>query len=170
VAALRIRAEKPDDREAIQRVNRLAFGREDEARLVDALRDEGHVRLSLVAELGGVVVGHILFSNLPIVGETATVSALALAPVAVAPTYQRQQIGSELIRRGLANCREAGQRIVVVLGHPDFYRGFGFSAELAGPLDSPFSGNPAFMALELVAGALDGVRGRVEYPPPFDGL
>jgi putative acetyltransferase len=107
---------------------------------------------------------------LPIVGETATVSAVALAPVAVAPTYQRQQIGSELIRRGLGLCRDAGQRIVVVLGHPDFYRGFGFSAELAGTLDSPFSGNPAFMALELVAGALDGVRGRVEYAPPFQSL
>ena len=75
-----------------------------------------------------------------------------------------------MIRRGLANCREEGQRIVVVLGHPDFYRGFGFSAELARPLDSPFSGNPAFMALDLVAGALDGVRGRVEYPPPFSKL
>jgi putative acetyltransferase len=168
--SLVIRTEKPVDREAIQRVNRLAFGRDDEARLVDALRDEGYVRLSLVAELGGVVVGHILFSDLPIVGETATVSAVALAPVAVAPTYQRQQIGSELIRRGLANCRDAGQRIAIVLGHPDFYRGFGFSAELARPLDSPFAGNPAFMALELVPGALDGVRGRVEYPPPFNGL
>ena len=83
--ALLIRAEKPEDREAVQRVNRLAFGRDDEVRLVDALRDEGYVRLSLVAELGGVVVGHILFSDLPIVGETATVSAVALAPVAVAP-------------------------------------------------------------------------------------
>lgn len=170
MAALRIRAEKPDDREAIQRVNRLAFGRDEEPRLVDALRDEGHVRLSLVAELGGVVVGHILFSGLPIVGERGTVSAVVLAPVAVAPTYQRQRIGSELIRRGLDLCRDEGYRIVVVLGHPDFYRGFGFAAELARPLDSPFSGNPAFMALELIAGALDGVRGRVEYPPPFDGL
>ncbi len=150
-------------------MNCLAFG-DDEARLVDALRDEGHLRLSLVAELGGVVVGHILFSDLPIVGEKATISAVALAPVAVAPTYQRQRIGSELIRRGLDLCREQGQRIVVVLGHPDFYRGFGFSAELARLLDSPFSGNPAFMAVELVAGALDGVRGRVEYPPPFQAL
>jgi putative acetyltransferase len=167
---LLIRTEKPEDREAIQRVNRLAFRRDDEARLVDALRDEGHVRLSLVAELGGVVVGQILFSDLPIVGEKATVSAVALAPVAVVPTYQRQRIGSELIRRGLDLCRDEGHRIVVVLGHPDFYRGFGFSAEIARPLDSPFAGNPAFMALELVAGALDGVRGRVEYPPPFQAL
>ena len=52
---------------AIREVNRLAFGREDEARLVDALRDGGNVRASLVAEVDGRVVGHILFSDLPIV-------------------------------------------------------------------------------------------------------
>ena len=116
------------------------------------------------------MVGHILLSGLPIVGETVTVPALALAPVAVVPDYQRQGIGSQLIERGLAICRDERHRIVVVLGHPDFYRRFGFSAELARPLDSPFTGKPSFMAIELVAGALDGVRGKVEYPPPFDGL
>ena len=64
-------------------------------------------------------------------------------------------------------CREAGGRIVIVLGHPPFYRRFGFSSELASKLESPFAGE-AFMAVELAAGALVGVRGRVQYPPPFE--
>jgi putative acetyltransferase len=58
---------------------------------------------------------------------------------------------------------------VIVVGHPDFYPRFGFSAKLAERLASPYSG-PAFMALELTPGALDGVEGEVRYPPPFEGL
>src|SRR4051794_7316154 len=63
---MKVRPENPDDPEAVREVNRLAFGRADEARLVDALRDGGYARLSLVAEEGGLVVSHILFSDLPI--------------------------------------------------------------------------------------------------------
>ena len=55
---------------------------------------------------------------------------------------------------------------MLVLGHPEFYTRFGFSAKLAEPLRSPFTG-PAFMALELVPGALAGVNGEVCYPSPF---
>lgn len=86
--------------------------------------------------------------------------------MAVVPEYQRQGIGSELVRRGLDVCRDQGHRIVVVLGWPHFYPRFGFSAELTRALESPFSGE-SFMAIELVPGSLDGVIGRVEYPPPF---
>ena len=161
-----IRPETPADHAAIREVNRLAFGGDDEARLVDALRDGGYVRVSLVAEEGGRVVGHILFSDLPIVTAGGTVEALALAPMAVIPSHQRRGIGSMLVREGLRACREAGHRIVVVLGHPEFYPRFGFSAKLAERLRSPFSG-PAFMAVELVPGALEGVEGEVRYPPPF---
>jgi putative acetyltransferase len=161
-----VRAETPADLEAIREVNRRAFGQEDEARLVDALRDGGYARLSLVAEEGGRVVGHILFSDLPIVTPMGTLHALALAPLAVLPDQQRQGIGSRLVREGLQACAEAGHRVVVVLGHPDFYPRFGFSARLAERLQAPFSG-PSFMALELVPGALAGVSGQVRYPPPF---
>ncbi len=162
-----VRIEAFGDRAAIHNVHRLAFGRDDEADLVDALRDGGYVRASLVAEVERVVVGHILFSDLPIVGATGTVAALALAPMAVLPEYQRQGIGSDLIQRGLDACRGQGHRIVVVLGHPHFYRRFGFSSELACALESPFSGKPSFMAIELVAGALGGVSGKIRYAPPF---
>jgi putative acetyltransferase len=96
-----------------------------------------------------------------------TVAALALAPLAVLPSCQLQGIGSALLRRGLELCREQRHRIVAVVCHPDFYRRFGFSPEMAEKLESAFSGQPCFMALELVPGALEGVAGRVEYPPPF---
>lgn len=163
------RFETPADNEAVRSVNRLAFGQEAEARLVDALRNGGFARLSLVAEEEGQVVGHVLFSDLPITAEGGTVAALALAPMAVLPELQHQGIGSALVRRGLDACRERGHRIVVVLGHPHFYRRFGFSSALAARLESPFSGE-AFMALELVPGALAGVSGKVEYAPPFHDL
>ena len=162
-----IRSEATADHDAIRHVNRLAFGQDDEARLVDALREGGFVRVSLVAEQAGRVVGHILFSDLPIIREDGTVAALALAPMAVLPDFQRHGIGSALVQSGLEACRQQGHRVVVVLGHAHFYPRFGFSPKLAANLDSPFSGGDSFMAVELVPGALDGVVGRVQYPPPF---
>jgi putative acetyltransferase len=151
----------------VREVIRLAFGRDDEASLVVALRTEGAVRSSFVAENDGRIVGHVLFSELLIVGESVTVPALALAPVAVLPGYQRLGIGTRLIRHALEACQKQGHRIVVVLGHPDFYPRFGFSSELAAGLESPFSGKPSFMALELAEGALEGVSGKVRYPAAF---
>jgi putative acetyltransferase len=162
-----IRLEAAADHEAIRHVNSLAFGQDAEARLVDALREGGYVRASLLAEQVGKVVGHVLFSDLPIITETGTVPSLALAPMAVMPDYQRQGIGSALVRRGLEVCKEQGHRIVVVLGHAQFYPRFGFSSKLASALSSPFGGGDSWMALELVPEALAGVTGQVQYPPPF---
>ena len=162
-----IRPETPSDREAVYRVNQLAFGQADEAVLVDALRSGGYARVSLVAEVDGEIVGHILFSDLPILTAHGTVSAVSLAPMAVVPEHQRRGIGSALVRAGLEACRAAGYRIVVVLGHADFYPRFGFSAKLAEPLLSPFHGKHSWMAAELLPGALDGVSGWVQYAPPF---
>jgi len=165
-----IRPETAADQDAIRHVNRLAFGQDDEARLVDALRDGGFLRVSLVAEQAGQVVGHILFSDLPIITGAGMVPALALAPMAVLPDFQNQGIGSALVRSGLDECRQQGHKIVVVLGHPHFYPRFGFSPKLASHLESQFSGGDSFMAVELVPGALDGVAGRVRYAPPFDDV
>lgn len=162
-----IRPETPADREAVRRVHRLAFGQGDEGVLVDSLRTEGYARVSLVAEAEGRVVGHILFSEVPILTDGGTIPALSLAPVAVLPDCQRMGIGSALVRQGLEVCRTAGHRIVVVLGHPNFYPRFGFRASLAGPLSSAFGGGEAWMAQELVPGVLTGVSGWVRYPPPF---
>jgi putative acetyltransferase len=161
-----ISPERPQDAEAIREVHRLAFGREAEARLVDALRDAGEMRVSLVAEAEGFVVGHILFSFLSIVTAGDTIPALALAPLAVLPEFQSRGIGSQLVRNGLSVCRDQRHRIVLVLGDPRYYRHFGFSAALARGLVSPFGGD-TFMALELSDGALAGIEGNVIYPAPF---
>ena len=162
-----IRPETQQDRQAVWNVNRAAFETEEEANLVDALRDGEYVEVSLVAVSDGKVVGHILFSRLPIVTEGGTVDALSLAPMAVMPSHQRQGIGSRLVEAGIEACREKGCKIVVVLGHTEFYPRFGFSTDLAQPLKSPFGSGDAWMAMELVPGALTGIEGRVEYPPPF---
>lgn len=164
-----IRPEVDADHPSIRQVHRLAFGQDAEGILVDALRNSGLVTLSLVAELDGQVVGHILFSGIRIVSKVRSVDALALAPMAVLPEHQRKGIGSSLIESGLEQCRQAGHRIVIVVGHPNYYTRFGFSPELAVPLESEYAGE-AFMAFELVPGALEGVAGVVQYSPPFRAL
>lgn len=162
-----IRPETIEDQQSIWNVNRAAFESDAEANLVDALRDGGFVQVSLVAELEHEIVGHILFSRVTIDTESGAIDALSLAPMAVLPSHQRQGIGSKLVEAGLQACREKGHQIAVVLGHPEFYPRFEFSAELARPLKSPFGGGEAWMAMELESGALEKVEGQVEYSPPF---
>ncbi len=157
-----IRTERAGDQQQIRAVNESAFGRADEADLIDNLRTEGAVLLSLVAEVEDSIAGHILFSRMSV----GSVDAVALAPMAVLPEYQGRQIGSALVQRGLAELRDRGERIVIVLGHEHYYPRFGFSTEKARHLSSPFP-RDAYMALELHAGALDGVEGRVKYARAF---
>ena len=159
-------AESIDEREAIRTVNAAAFDRTDEADLVDRLRADGHALLSLVAVLEGSVVGHILFSRMWIKTLSALVSAVALAPVAVLPEYQCKGFGGLLIQHGLELLRGRGETVVIVLGHPEYYPRFGFSSSKARLLESPFPPE-AFMAVELITGALDGIQGAVIYPAPF---
>jgi putative acetyltransferase len=86
--------------------------------------------------------------------------------MAVLPEHQSQGIGGQLIVHGLDLLRSRGERIVIVLGHPDYYPRFGFSTERAHALESPFPPG-ALMAIELSPGALDGVRGKLRYPAAF---
>jgi putative acetyltransferase len=154
------------ERSVVRSIYEAAFGRPDEADLVDSLRREGAVLLSLVAEVEQRIVGHMLFSRMSIETSKGPVSAAALAPVAVLPDLQRRGIGERLIRHGLNLLRERGEQIVIVLGHPDYYPRFGFSSEKARSLESPFPPE-AFMAMELISGALEGIRGKVRYPAAF---
>jgi putative acetyltransferase len=165
-----IRPETGQDRAAIWNVNRAAFQGDAEANLVDALRDGGFAEVSLVAEVYEEIVGHILFSRIRIMNKSGTLNALSLAPMTVLPNHQRKGIGSELVNAGLRKCLQTGHQIVVVLGHPKFYPRFGFSTELAQQLKSPFGGGEAWMALELVPNALEGIEGLVEYSTPFEAL
>ena len=162
-----IREEIPGDYDAVRELNHTAFEGEAEAQLVDRLRSDGAVIVSLVAVEDCDIVGHILFSDLLIETDQAVLHAVSLAPMAVAPKFQRRGIGSALVRHGLAVCLERGKSVVVVLGHPEYYPRFGFSTELAKSLRGPYSGD-AWMALGLIPDALDGVQGTVRYPKAFD--
>jgi putative acetyltransferase len=162
-----IERESLADRAKIDQVLRAAFPGAEEARLVEELREGQHARVALLARRNEDLVGYILFSGVSIAAGGAQIAALALAPLAVLPACQKQGIGSALVRMGLAICQQQGHERVVVLGHPRYYARFGFSAELAAALESPFGGGEAWMALELVPGALRHVKGRVTYPQPF---
>lgn len=163
---VRVRLETANDLVAIREVNTQAFGEPAEAVLVDALRSDGKVIASLVADDRGFVIGHILFSRLVIETNAGAIPVAGLAPMAVAPTHQRCGVGTLLIHAGLDRCRVLGEQIVLVVGHPTYYPRFGFSHALTCNLRSPYNGE-AFMALELRRGALEGVIGDVRYPPAF---
>jgi len=168
---IRIRPEIIADYAKIFEVNRFAFGQENEARLVENIRclPSFQSALSLVAIASDRLVGHILFSEIAIASLQGDVMALALAPLAVLPEFQNRGIGSQLVREGLEQCQILGYKIVIVLGHPNFYTRFGFAPAINKGLRSPFPvSDEVFMVLELVPGALTGVSGTVKYSSPFD--
>ncbi len=149
----------------------MAFGRPDEALLVERIlaSDRAVPELSLVAEEGGEVVGHVLFSHVDVLTDHGARQVLALAPLAIRPDRQRQGIGTALTEAGLAAAGKLNEPLVVVLGHRDYYPRFGFvpSDELGitPPPDYPQSD---FFALPLPAYD-PAIRGQVVYPPAFAG-
>jgi putative acetyltransferase len=160
-----IRYARADDHPAIAEVNELAFGQPDEARLIERLRADGDVLFELVAVEDGAVNGHILFSRL---FADRTEMFAALAPMAVRPGLQRVGTGSALVRAGLDSAREFGAHGVLVLGHRTYYPRFGFLAETAAKVKSPYSGSDSFMALAIEPGAFDQPL-NIAYPDAFSG-
>lgn len=161
-----IRQRQAADDDAIRQLNDAAFGGPDESKLIEDLRAADLAAIELVAVEDAAIVGHILFGPLAVTHGKEAIRALSLAPMSVQPGRQRSGTGSALVRAGLAAAKAHNWQAVFVLGHPDFYPRFGFSAALARPFKAPFAGD-AFMALELEPGALAGGAGRVVYPPPF---
>lgn len=92
--------------------------------IVEALRSAGALTVSLVAEVDGAVVGHIAFS--PVAIADGTGDWYGLGPVSVLPKYQRQGIGKALIEEGLARLQALGAKGCCLVGHPQYYRKFGF--------------------------------------------
>lgn len=161
-----VREEQPGDIQAVREVNNRAFGQPQEADLVDKLRRNCKELLSLVAMSEDQVVGHILFSPATIESEDRTVQGMGLAPMAVLPEYQRQGIGSELVRSGIARLAGIQCPFVIVLGHADYYPRFGFEpasrrgiwSEWEVPAD-------AFMILTLNESEMRGISGVARYRP-----
>lgn len=121
-----IREEDATDHDGVRHVNGLAFPTHAEADLVERLRDEHAVCVSVVAVSQDAVVGHALFSHAHIELPSGPLAVGALGPVAVLPEQQRRGIGASLIRAGLERCWALGLPAVIVLGHPDYYPRFGF--------------------------------------------
>lgn len=161
-----VRTEAPGDEDGIRAVNRAAFGREAEAELVDAVREVGATILSLVAVDGGQIVGHVLFTPVAIGGG----AGVALGPLAVHPKWQRQGIGTALVREGLEHVRALGHGAVVVVGDPRYYRRFGFASgsRFGVRWERPVP-DEVFMALELRPHALAN-GGICRYHPAFADL
>lgn len=157
-----IRDEVPADHPAVAALIAAAFGRDDEARLVDRLRNGGDIEVALVAEHDGRLVGHVVLSRM-----TAPPRTLGLAPVAVLPDLQGRGIGSTLIEAALARAAADDWAAVFVLGDPRYYGRFGFDAALAAPYASPYAG-PHLMALALPGSAMPE-GDRAAYAPAFDG-
>jgi putative acetyltransferase len=149
---------------AIHAVLAASFPTDLESRLVDLLRGAGRLRVSLVAEVDGALVGHIAFS--PVTAATGALG-VGLAPVAVAERHRRRGIAAALVRAGLEACRADGFGWEVVMGEPGYYSRFGFRPASEFGLSDEYGGGQAFQVIELVAGGLPVGAGLVRYAPEF---
>jgi putative acetyltransferase len=162
-----IRPESPADIEPIRKLIAEAFGQTAEVVLVDQLREDGDLVLSLVAEEDGAVVGHIAFSRLRVANGDEDFPAVALAPLAVLPARQGAGIGGRLVTRAHELLREGGEMLSVVLGDPEYYGRFGYRRDLAEDYDSAYQSD-ALQALRLGGDAPRG--GQLLYAFAFAGL
>lgn len=164
---MKVVPELPEHRPAVLELNRLAFKGDEESRLIKNLARDNSILASFVAVDGDEVVGHILFSPLYVMIDGKRVDAVALAPMCVVPSRQRQGIGTLLVEHGIEAMKSAGHAAIIVLGHVDFYPRFGFRHDLARNLSCAFNKYEAFMGLELRAGSLGGKSGTCTYPRAF---
>lgn len=162
----------PSDLDAALRVERLAFGQEDEAELVGALLRDPTARpcLSLLALADNEPLGHILFTAVTIEGAATPGSAAILAPLAVRPEVQRRGIGQGLIEEGVRRLAASGIRLLFVLGDPSYYTKSGFVPAMPFGLIPPYPVDPqeAWMVRPLVPNALNTISGRVSCAQSLD--
>ncbi len=162
-----ILSERPEDLTAIQALHDEAFDSPGEGQLVNLLRENGQLSLSLVALLDDQVIGHIAFSPVAVVANSdppyeiaLSLNGLAIAPVAVLPKYQNQGAGRAIINHGLEFCKADDDiGFLVVLGAPSYYSQFGFSrADESFGLGNEYNCGPEFMGMELQPQALVQAR------------
>ena len=162
-----IRQERPDDIAAVRGLNTRAFGQEQEANIVDALRSNGAALLSLVAILNGQLVGHIMYSPV----RVGSVEGAALGPMAVDPEHQRQGIGSSLVQAGNRQLKDAGCPFIVVVGHADYYPRFGFRPARVQAVTCEWDvPDDVFMLLVLDHVKAQGVAGVARYRHEFSSV
>lgn len=163
-----IRDEIGNDFQQVFELNRLAFEGVDEAKLVERLRLAKGV-ISLVAEIEGRIIGHIMFSPVTLDGKATTF--VGLAPMAVLPEFQRTGVGKELVKNGIERCCAVGYTAIFVLGHSGYYPKFGFVVAAAKDFSTIYPApEEAFMVLELADGSLAGKKGLIEYHPSFNEI
>jgi len=160
---LKIRLSRDDDRAAIHKVEQAAFGRDDEAKLVDKLIAAGDAVLELVAERDANIVGHILFTRLHVDSPNGAFDAVALAPLAVAPDAQGEGVGSALVGEAHRMLQDVGERLSVVLGEPGYYGRFGYRHSRAAGFDCDWQ----CKELQALAWGDAPVAGRLVYAPAF---
>lgn len=169
VTAMEIREERPQDLDSVADVHREAFGDHGEVivALTRDLRRRGAV-LSLVADHGGRVVGHVLFSPGLLDAPDRLVAVQILSPVGVRPDTQRAGIGAALIRRGVAMLRARGVPAVFVEGDPGYYRRLGFVAAKPLGFRKPSLRIPdAAFQVFLLPGHEPWMTGTLVYPDVF---
>ena len=170
-SSVAIRPERPDDAEPVRNLLRAAFGVEKVVTLVDLIRaSPGYLPdLSLVAEGGGAVVGHVMLSRLALrTDDGGRLPILTLSPLSVAPAVHRRGIGGCLLRAAVADARAARESLIVLEGDPAYYGRHGFERAADRGVRRPSSRIPeaGFMCLPLTPGGASA-RGAVEYSAPF---
>jgi putative acetyltransferase len=160
-----IRPETPADEAAIEAITRAAFlvhphSRQTEQFIIRELRTAGALSVSLVAEEGGRVVGHIAFSLVSLADGAP--GWYGMGPVSVATDRQRRGIGGALVEAGLARLRQLGAQGCLLVGDPAFYGRFGFAQATGLELE----GVPAEVFLALSFGP-SLPTGRVDFHPAF---
>lgn len=147
------------------------FGRLLEAVLVDSLRENRGLLISLVASREGSLVGGEAFSPLTLEPKASGLNLAGLAPLAILPAYQGQGIGSRLVQVGLQECREVGVDAVFLVGEPEFCGKFGFSPASDLNIHCEFEVPGRYwLRRELRLGSLSGVSGLARYRPEFQAV
>jgi len=168
---MNIRIEIPSDSEIINSIISCAFETDAEANLVERLRRTADPFWSIVAEVGGALVGHVLLTSVTLEDAPDGMRLMGLAPLAVLPNHQKQGVGAALMEAAINKCRSEGVAAIVLLGNPAYYGRFGFVMSEGYGIKSIYDVPPEyFMILPLLEEGLHGVAGTVHYHSSFDGL
>ncbi len=162
-----VRFEQRDDVPAIRKLLLDAFPTEVEADLVERLRSNGNLTVSLLAIEGDRIAGYVAFSPVTIDGKAG---GLGIAPLAIHPEFQHRGVGGWLVTKGLESLGETQANYVTVLGYPEFYGKFGFRRASEFKIGNEYGVDDPFMIMELKPGSLPTKGGIARYGPEFGSL